>query len=124
MVFGPFARAAPLRFPNLKSSLWRIVFSQACLLILWLGLAKPVPKLFLGDSDAPFSASKRLAFWWLFGPFARAVPLRFPILKSSLWSFVFVLSEACLLILWLGLGLAKPVPKLFLRGFRRAVFGP
>ena len=29
------------------------------------------------NSDAPFSAARRLRFWFVFGPFARAVPLFF-----------------------------------------------
>ena len=35
-------------------------------------------------SDASFSAPRRPRFWFTFGPFPRAVPLRFPVLKPRL----------------------------------------
>ena len=36
-----------------------------------------------------FSAPRPVRFWWVFGPFGAAVPLRFAILRPALWGFVF-----------------------------------
>ena len=52
-------------------------------------LPKFCQRLFLLDSDASFSAPRRLLFRSVFGPFGRAVPLRFPVLKGRLWGLVF-----------------------------------
>ena len=42
------------------------------------GIAKAVPKAFLSDSDASFSAAGMVRFGSVFGPFGAAVPLCFP----------------------------------------------
>ena len=51
--------------------------------------------------DRPFSAPRRLRFWCVFGPFPRAMPLRFPVLEGSLWGFAFGTAQVCFLVLWL-----------------------
>ena len=59
-----------------------------------VGLAKAPPKAFLLlDSDGPFSAPQRHRFWYVFGPFGAAVPLRFPVLRGWLWGFLLGLPE-------------------------------
>ena len=50
----------------------------------------PLPSAFLLDWDVPFSASTRLRSFVRFEPFPRAVPLRFAVLKSSLWGLALV----------------------------------
>ena len=49
-----------------------------------------------------FQPPRRLRFWCVFGPFPRAVPLRFTVLKGSLWRIVFGAAQVCFLVLWLG----------------------
>ena len=53
------------------------------------GIAKAVPKAFLPDSDASFSAAGMLRFGSVFGLFGAAVPLRFPVVRGWLWGLVF-----------------------------------
>ena len=55
-------------------------------------MAEALPKLcqscFLQDSDVPFSVRRWLRFWSVFEQFARAVPLRFPVLSRGLRELV------------------------------------
>ena len=74
-VFGPFA--VPLRFPVSKGRLCGLVSAQPK---PWCGPCQSSAEGFvLSDSEAPFSAPRRLLFWSVFGPFGAAVPLRFPV---------------------------------------------
>ena len=99
------------------------MLAQACLLPLQpLSVAAPKlgQDLFLPVRDGPFSAPRRLRFWCVFGPFARAVPLHLAILRGSLWVLVFLLCQACLrLTVW-----PYSLRPWQVTGFRRTVFGP
>ena len=133
-VFGLFGAVVPLRFAVLKPRLWGLVFGAHPKLSpappsptqaspsLSVGLAKALPKAFcLLDSDVAFSAPRRHRFWSVFGSFGAAVPLRFAVLKPSLWGLVFgaqpKLSPAPpspgLASPSLGVGLAKALPMAF-----------
>ena len=52
-------------------------------------IAKAVPKAFLPDSDASFSAAGMLRFWSVFGLFGAAVQVRFRVVRGWLWGLVF-----------------------------------
>ena len=93
-------------------------------------LPKLCQRLFLPDSEVPFSAAGALRFCSVFGRFGAAVPLRFAVLRGRLWGLVFGASPAqasepspaqpspAQPSPSLGVGLAKPLPKPFLTGFR------
>ena len=77
-VFEQFARALPLRFPVLSRGLRELVSG-------WPRLCQSCAKgFFLQDSDVAFSVRSGLRFGCVFGRFARAVPLRFPVSGRAL----------------------------------------
>ena len=108
--FGPCQAALPLRFPVLRGWVWiaearspkpsaqpRLAPAQASptqASPAQLTAARPKPwcgpcrlpnalqRLFLPDSEVPFSAARRLRFWCVFGPFGAAVPLRLAVLEG------------------------------------------
>ena len=45
-------------------------------------LPNALQRLFLPDSEVPFSAARRLRFWCVIGPFGAAVPLRLAVLEG------------------------------------------
>ena len=104
---GRFARAVPLRFPVLGVSALAARFGT----VFGPGASKAVLRqscakaFFLPDSDAPFSVRSRPRFWCVFGHFARAVPLRFPVLGDVLG--VLAVFWGCFLALRLCQSFAK-----------------